>query len=207
MFAVVLLCLLRSAGVDWSYVVSNSMSPSIHVGDCVVINKAAYSLRLPFSSWQPTPWSQPQRGDIVVLHAPDDGERLVKRVIGLPGDRIEIRDNTLVINGELMTIDSLPNGNSAGYGEYRVASERLGERTHDVVLCADRPALRSLAPLVVPGGQYFVLGDNRDESVDSRVFGMVAADQIIGRVIGVTFAFDPTKHFAPIWARCFRRVT
>src|SRR5262245_42476165 len=99
-FAALFVTLLRAAGIDWNYVFSNSMSPSIHVGDCIVVNKLAYDFKLPLTEWRPSSWAEPERGDVVLLHAPDDGEPLVKRVVGLPGDRIEFRNNRLLINGE-----------------------------------------------------------------------------------------------------------
>jgi signal peptidase I len=210
LFAAALVGLLRSAGVDWNYVFSNSMSPSIHVGDCILVNKLAYDVRFPLIGWRHSSWAEPERGDVVLLHAPDDGEPLVKRVVGLPGDRIEFRGNHLLINGEVMPVDSELASETqraaSNDGDYQFTSERLGTKVHKVVFCSDRPSYRSLAPVLVRADQYFVLGDNRDESVDSRSFGLVRRDQIIGRVIGVTLAFNPTKHFAPAWDRCFRRV-
>jgi signal peptidase I len=191
----------RSAAADWNYVFSNSMNPSIQVGDCVLVNKLAYELNLPLTNWRSRPWASPDRGDVVVINAPDDGERLVKRIVGVPGDFIELRDNVLVVNGEPVT-----NGAAGAGGDYRLSSEKLGDRLHAVAFCVDRPARRSFGPIRVRDGQYFVLGDNRDESVDSRSFGLVALDQIVGRVVAVTFAFNPQNHFAPAWGRSFRRV-
>src|SRR6187455_1451415 len=90
---------LRSSLADWNDVPTGSMRPTILEGDRVFINKLAYDLKVPFTTWHIAEWSNPQRGDIVVFFSPHDGKRLVKRVVGLPGDTVELRDNQLVING------------------------------------------------------------------------------------------------------------
>src|SRR6266478_3998787 len=91
---------IRSSLADWNVVPSGSMQPTILVGDRVLVNKLAYDLKVPFTTWHIAEWSNPQRGDIVVFFSPKDGERLVKRVIGLPGDTVESRDDRLIINGQ-----------------------------------------------------------------------------------------------------------
>src|SRR6266516_915120 len=91
---------LRSSLADWNDVPTGSMRPTILEGDRVFVNKLAYDLKVPFTTWHVAEWSHPKRGDIVVFFSPHDGERLVKRVIGLPGDTVELRNNVLVLNGE-----------------------------------------------------------------------------------------------------------
>src|SRR3954451_15453600 len=91
---------LRSSLADWNDVPTGSMKPTILEGDRVFVNKVAYDLKVPFTTWHVAEWSNPRRGDIVVFFSPHDGERLVKRVIGLPGDTIELRNNVLVVNGQ-----------------------------------------------------------------------------------------------------------
>src|SRR6184192_162450 len=90
---------LRSALADWNDVPTGSMKPTIQEGDRVVVNKLAYDLKVPFTMIEVAKWGDPKRGDIVVLFSPEDGTRLVKRVVGVPGDRIELRDNQLLVNG------------------------------------------------------------------------------------------------------------
>lgn len=90
---------LRSAVVDWNWVPTGSMKPTIVEGDLVLVNKLAYDLKIPFTTHHLAAWSNPQRGDIVVCFSPDDGTRLVKRVVGLPGDTLALRHDTLVVNG------------------------------------------------------------------------------------------------------------
>src|SRR5688572_16965835 len=90
---------LRSALADWNDVPTGSMKPTIQIGDRVVVNKLAYDLKVPFTTWQIAKWADPVRGDIVVLFSPADGKRLVKRVVAVPGDRVAMMDNKLYING------------------------------------------------------------------------------------------------------------
>src|SRR3954471_6945676 len=91
---------IRSSLADWNDVPTGSMKPTIQEGDRIFVNKLAYDLKLPFTTWHIAEWSNPKRGDVVIFFSPKDGTRLVKRVIGLPGDVIELRDNTVVINGQ-----------------------------------------------------------------------------------------------------------
>src|SRR5262245_42304274 len=106
---IVVTCSLRSAVADWNYVPSGSMRPTILDGDRIFVNRLAYDLKVPFTTWHIMEWSNPQRGDVVVLCSPEDGILLVKRVIGIPGDVIELRDNQLFVNGEPAQYDSLEN--------------------------------------------------------------------------------------------------
>ena len=95
----VVLFSIRSSLADWNDVPTGSMRPTILEGDRVFVNKLAYDLKVPFTTWHLAQWDNPQRGDIVVFYSPYDGKRLVKRVVGLPGDILELRDNSLIING------------------------------------------------------------------------------------------------------------
>src|ERR1700758_5522191 len=98
---------IRSSLADWNDVPTGSMKPTIVEGDRVYVNKLAYDLKVPFTTWHIAQWSNPQRGDIVVFYSPKDGTRLVKRVIGLPGDTIELRDDQLFINGQAVDYTTL----------------------------------------------------------------------------------------------------
>jgi signal peptidase I len=199
---------LRSSLADWNDVPTGSMRPTILEGDRVFINKLAYDLKVPFTTWHIAEWSNPQRGDIAVFYSPHDGKRLVKRVVGLPGDTIELRNNTLIINGSPVAyqpiaekvLRDLAPADRAG----RVfASEQLPGQTHAVAGYPAAPAMRSFAPIRVPEGQYFMMGDNRDDSFDSRYWGPVDRKQIIGRATAVVISFDKKNYWLPRWQRSF----
>src|SRR5271170_1577209 len=105
---IAVLMAVRSAIADWNDVPTGSMNPTIVQGDRVYVNKLAYDLKVPFTTWHLAQWSNPKRGDIVVFFSPVDGTRLVKRVIGVPGDKIELADDRLLINGRPSEYDPLP---------------------------------------------------------------------------------------------------
>jgi signal peptidase I len=208
--AIMLLALgsLRSAVADWNDVPSGSMKPTILIGDRIFVNKLAYDLKVPFTTWRLTRWGAPQRGDVVVFFSPEDGQRLVKRVIGVPGDRIEMRANRLLINGdpaEYHEATGLAGDEMDMYESMRfqIMSESVGEMTHPVMTTLGVSALGRFEPLVVPAGSYFMMGDNRDNSRDSRVFGFVDGDRIIGKATAVVLSFDHDAYYLPRWGRFF----
>jgi len=207
-----ILCSIRSSLADWNDVPSGSMRPTIIEGDRIWVNKVAYDLKVPFTTWRIAEWSNPQRGDIAVFFSPHDGKRLVKRVIGLPGDTIELRNNQLVINGKSVAyqpiaeelLRDIPESQRAG----RIfASEQLPGRTHPVAGNPTAPAPRSFAPMVVPQGEYFMMGDNRDDSFDSRFYGSVKREKIVGRATAVVLSLDKSHYWLPRWQRSFTSLT
>lgn len=135
---VLIVAAARSSLADWSDVPTRSMTPAIVPGDRIYVNKLAYGLRVPFTTWRVVSWGEPGRGDVVTLLSPRDGTLLVKRIAAAAGDTVEGRE---------------------------------GER--------------------VPPGKFYVLGDNREHSADSRSFGFVDRGQIMGRVSGIIFSLDP----------------
>lgn len=199
---------IRSSLADWNDVPTGSMRPTILEGDRVYVNKVAYDLKVPFTTWHIAEWSNPQRGDIVVFFSPHDGMRLVKRIVGLPGDTIELRDNTLVINGQTVEyraiseelLRDVPPAERTG----RVfATEQLPGQIHAVAGNPAVPAKRSFAATQVPDGHYFMMGDNRDDSFDSRYWGTVERKRIIGRATAVVISFDGPHSWSPRWQRFF----
>jgi signal peptidase I len=198
----------RSTFADWNDVPSGSMKPTILEGDRIFVNKLAYDLKVPFTRWRVVRWASPNRGDIAVLFSPADGKRLVKRVVGLPGDTLAMADDRLYVNGKAAYYRPLPpvrdlDPSVDAYPRV-LAVEDVGGATHPVMLTPTLPAMRNFGPIVVPPGCFFVMGDNRAESGDSRYFGFVERDRIVGRVTAVAASVDPGRHYRPRWHRFFK---
>lgn len=201
---VLVLSAFRSAVADWNDVPSGSMRPTILIGDRIVVDRRAYDVRVPFTTVSLWRYANPQRGDIIVFLSPKDGTRLVKRVVGVPGDRVELRGFALTINGVPVPYQSVPaaDGSRTADAPYVLFSEDLpGHPAHPVR--AFDPALRSDTTQVFPvrPDEYFVLGDNRDESFDSRYWGGVPRKQILGRALRVAFSLDRERHWVPRFDR------
>jgi signal peptidase I len=199
---------LRSSLADWNDVPTGSMKPTILEGDRVFVNKLAYDLKVPFTTCRIAEWSNPQRGDIVVFYSPKDGQRLVKRVIGLPGDTVELAENVLIINGHAteygpVAEQRLNDVAPADRARQIFATEELAGRSHAVAASPSVPAMRTFGPHQVPDGHYFMMGDNRDDSFDSRYFGPVERKRIVGRATGVVISFDKPHYWRPRWDRFF----
>ena len=198
-----LMMVFRSAVADWMYVPSGSMNPTIVEGDRILVDKAAYGLRIPFTTIRLTQGEGPRRGDIAIFPSPEDGTTLVKRVIGLPGDTIEMRDEQLLING--MAASYAPAEAAADVElpaatrlqERRYFTEHLAERPHAIMLLPERSMPRSFGPVTVPEGQYLMLGDSRDNSKDSRFIGFVPRDSIVGRAHRVLYSLDAERWYRP----------
>lgn len=194
----------RSAVADWNDVPTGSMKPTIIEGDRVFVNKLAYDLKVPFTTWRLARWSEPKRGEIVVFFSPRDERRLVKRVIGLPGDWIEMRNRLLFVNGGLVPQEHMDTSaiDAASLDGAIPATENLDGRRHAVLANPRRPSVTSFGPVAVPEGSYLMMGDNRDNSFDSRFFGFVARDRIVGEATGIALSIDWDRHRAR-WERFF----
>jgi signal peptidase I len=188
---VLILTTFRSAVADWNDVPTASMKPSILEGDRIFVNKLAYGLKVPFTTWHVARWNTPRRGEVVVFNSPADGSRLVKRVVGVPGDVVQMIDERLYINGRPLQYEPVD-------GQ---VIESLGGHSHAVQFLPGVPAMRNFGPIRVPAGEYFMLGDNRDNSADSRYFGTVRLDQILGRSSRVVISFDYGRFYLPRWDR------
>ena len=194
-----LMVIFRSGIADWNAVPTGSMKPTIQEGDRIWVNKLAYDVRLPLTSISLYRHADPQRGEIVVFDSHKADKRLVKRVIGLPGDVIELRHNQLILNGKL-----------AEYALQRRTADRLfileavAGYEHRIMLHLQyRNPLDSFGPLRVPAEHYLVLGDNRDNSADSRVYGFVPRDEIIGRATRVIMSLNYDNYYLPRSERFF----
>ena len=202
---VLLITSFRSAVADWNDVPSGSMKPTIFEGDRIVVNKLAYDLKIPFTTRRIMAWDNPLRGDIVVLYSPADGKRLVKRVGGLPGDTVAMTEDCLVVNGiavfQLTDKGLIANADISGTKYWKNATEKFGVTGHAVMVPSGAHCRPAFAPVRVPEDAYFVMGDNRDESFDSRYFGPVSRKQIVGRATHVAASVDPERHYRPRWER------
>jgi signal peptidase I len=203
---------LRAALADWYQVPTGSMRPTIVEGDRIFVSNLAYGLRVPFTTTWLARWHEPQRGDIVTLASPADGQRLVKRVIGLPGDRISMDGNHLCLNGRPVTYEVTQRGVSEKVGgrfeaAAMILTEELPGRPHSVTMVPSVASRRTFPEVVVPQGSYFVMGDNRDQSYDSRFFGFVRDEKICGRASRIVLSFDPDRLFAPRIARVLKPLT
>lgn len=207
-FIVFVIIPIKSSLADWNWVPSGSMNPTILEGDLLYVDKIAYDLRFPLTMHRLAKWSDPKRGDIVICFSPEDETRLVKRIIGEPGDTIEMKDNILFINGEAIKYEKI----DPKFTEYlslkvkessKLAMEDLDGYNHAVMSVPSNPAVRSFGPVTVPHNSYFVLGDNRDCSRDSRYFGFVERELIIGKAKGIIGSLDITDKYQPRFKRFF----
>ncbi|MCG2775692.1 MAG: signal peptidase I [Desulfobacterales bacterium] len=201
----------KSAIADWNDVPTGSMKPTILEGDRIFVNKLAYDLKFPYTTWHLASWDDPKRGDIVVFFSPADGKRLVKRIVGVPGDAIAMLNNQLLINGkaaEYETLDRKIINQIAPHEQlnHLFFGEIIAGQTHPVMITPTRPSFRSFAPVIVPERHYFLMGDNRDNSADSRFFGFVERKQIVGRATAVVISLKPDEYYLPRWERFFQKL-
>jgi signal peptidase I len=211
---------------------SDSMMPTLLDGDFIVVNKWAYGLRLPVLDRKIVSVGEPQRGDVVVFHyPPDPSVNFIKRVVGLPGDAVQVRDDQLIINGQPVPIGEERRYSDGCYQNLRIATEQLGTHRHQTLSCrsseeligpplsscnrkldrsyqCDEAGAGTLADrndtareLRVPAGQYLMIGDNRDNSLDGRFWGFVPEDHLVGRAARIWFNWDLSRSGGPAWGR------
>lgn len=195
-FLLLLGCIVffKSAIADLSSISGASMQPTLLDGDKVWVNKLAYDVKVPFTDLTVAAVADPQRGDIVIIDSSAAEKRLVKRIIGLPGDTVYMQNNAVVINGEPAHYEVVSRD-----ADEVIIVEALPEITHQAQVSqryVDRTA-RTFGPVTVPDDAYFVLGDNRDNSADSRIYSFVPRDEIIGRSSAVVFSLDRSNRFLP----------
>lgn len=200
---ILIVLLLRSFLAEPFRIPSGSMMPTLLIGDFILVNKFSYGLRLPVLNTKFLDVSEPQRGDVVVFRYPENPSiDYIKRVVGLPGDHVAYHDKTLYINGK--PIPKEPLGTYIGFGAGAASTgstlwlEHLDGVDHDILI---RPDVRGPEPdLVVPEGQYFMMGDNRDNSRDSRYFGFVPEQNLVGKAFMIWMSWDGSDK-AVVWDR------
>jgi len=201
-FLVFLLCfgIFRTAIADWNPIPSGSMRPNLLEGDVVFINRLAYNVKVPLTDVVLARTGEPQRGDVVTFSSPNDGTRLIKRLVAVPGDTVEMRNEVLFINGEAARYDAaeaLKETMAAGTVDATRTTEHVQGHERRVQWLPGIAARSSFGPIVVPEGEYLMLGDNRDDSADSRYFGLVPRRLLIGRALGVLVSADVKGNWMP----------
>ncbi len=211
---ILIVLLLRSFLAEPFRIPSGSMMPTLLVGDFILVNKFAYGLRLPVINTRFLEVGDPQRGDVAVFRYPEDPSiDYIKRVVGVPGDHVVYKDKTLYINGEPMPKQPLGTYIGSGAGAASTGShlwmENLTGLEHQVLT---RPSVRDLphgtpipggsihADVVVPEGYYFMMGDNRDNSRDSRYFGFVSEEHLVGKAFMIWMSWDNSEKTV-VWER------
>lgn len=173
--AVVLALFIRTFVVQAFKIPSGSMIPTLLIGDHILVNKFIYGIRLPFTDVVAIPLTQPERGDVIVFRFPkDESKDFIKRVIGIPGDKIEVRDKVLYVNG----IEQ---------------NERYTNQGRDELSLRIMPDRDNFGPVNVPEHAYFVMGDNRDHSLDSRFWGFVDFSKIKGEAFLIYWSWDKER--------------
>lgn len=207
LFPVLLFVLvLRSFIAEPFRIPSSSMMPNLLIGDFILVNKFSYGIRLPVANTKVLPLGEPRRGDVVVFRYPvDPSQDYIKRVVGLPGDVVQVVDNRITVNGE--PADYVPAGVYVGSGRGRdMTGARLldesipGNSGHHAVLVRDDIPLllRRNDRWTVPEGHYFVMGDNRDHSEDSRYWGFVPEENLVGKAFLIWMNWDGGVDFSRI---------
>ncbi|HEY5850325.1 MAG TPA: signal peptidase I, partial [Lysobacter sp.] len=192
--AVVLI--LRSFVAEPFRIPSNSMMPTLLTGDFILVNKFTYGLRLPINNHKFVALGEPARGDVVVFRPPHHPDQdWIKRVVGLPGDRVGYHDNQVTVNGQVLGYVPVGVYQGTGNGTEMTGAEELREdllgREHNVLERTNLPFLdQGEGDWVVPAGHYFVMGDNRDNSEDSRYWGFLPEQNLRGKAFLIWMNFD-----------------
>jgi len=205
---ILLVLLLRSFLVEPFRIPSGSMMPTLLVGDFILVNKYAYGIRLPVLNAKVIELGEPERGDVVVFRYPEDPTiDYIKRVVGLPGDRIAYRNKTLYVNGQPMVQEPLGTYIGTGAGVSSSGAdlrlEHLGNVEHDILVRPNSGGIEG--SVVVPDGHYFMMGDNRDNSKDSRFFGPVPEENLVGKAFMIWMNWDSAAGGVE-WSRIGERI-
>ena len=203
--ALLLFGLFRTAVADWNPIPSGSMRPNLLEGDVVFVNRLAYNVKVPLTDTVLAKTADPQRGDVVTFSSPLDGVRLIKRLVAVPGDVVEMRAKVLVINGQAARYEALDTVlDPAGPGGVLVAThmkETTPQGQREIQWLAGVTAKDNWGPMTIPADQYLMLGDNRDNSADSRYIGLVPRQLLIGRAERILVSADILEKWQPRFER------
>lgn len=183
--------LLRSFLYEPFQIPSGSMIPTLEVGDFILVNKFAYGVRLPVIGSKVIPVDDPERGEVMVFIPPHDSRYFIKRVIGLPGDMILIENNQVYINGEPLDREFVTNQETIQRIMFSLYEEQVGDVTHMVRVAQPATQYGRYFEYRVPEGHYFMMGDNRDNSLDSRAWGPVPEENIVGKAVAIWMHWEP----------------
>lgn len=198
MLFIFLMLASRSSIADWYHVPSGSMLPTIEIGDRIFVDKMAYRLEVPFTDISLMKTGEPERGDIIVFMSKAADQRLVKRVIGIPGDSVSMTNNQLVINGQVISYHSEQ--------DKIIFDEDLLGITHKVQFIPVPSKRDSFDNVNIPEGYLLVMGDNRNNSVDSRYYGLVPMHEIQGKATNVLYSLDSEEYYIPKSNRFFKKL-
>lgn len=194
-FPILLVLTVRWALIEPFIIPSGSMIPTLLVNDHILVSKYSFGLKVPFTNHWLIRWAQPQRGDVLVFRYPPNPDVFyIKRLIGLPGDEIVLNDGRIKINGEPLKLEPTQIADASPNHHY--FNETIGSKQHVVRFVTMLSDMEN--KIVVPGGSYFFMGDNRDESSDSREWGFVDEKLLIGKAVFIWLSCDemlPTMRF------------
>lgn len=207
LIAAIVALFIRQFVVEAFKIPSGSMIPTLTIGDHLLVNKFVYGPRIPFTDIRLFTWKDPQRGEIIVFKFPEDeSKNFIKRTVGLPGDKIEIKKGMLFINDRQVPTVALgasngtnPPSSSAYYDKPRLLEEQLGTVKHSIQYLRDQSGY-DFGPRLVPADSVFVMGDNRDNSQDSRFWGFVKYEKILGRALIIYWSWDGSDRWVR-WER------
>jgi len=207
-FIAFLLCfaLFRTAVADWNPIPSGSMRPNLLEGDVVLVNRLAFDVKLPLSDVIVAPLAEPRRGDIVTFSSPRDGTRLIKRIIALPGDVVEMRNELLFVNGQSASYSEVDFVTEPDNLTAMRTTELAGKTQRRIQWLEGVEAKDSFGPVRVPADHFLMLGDNRDNSADSRYFGFVPRHLLIGRAERILVSADILGNWLPRFDRFGQRL-
>jgi len=197
LIAAIVALFIRQFVVEAFKIPSGSMIPTLTIGDHLLVNKFIYGPRIPFTDTRIFSWKEPKRGEVIVFKYPENEDKnFIKRVVGLPGDKIELKNGILLINDQPVKLqETAASGEDNQNAEFpygfkaRLYKEQLGTITHDMQYLHEQSGT-NFGPILVPKESVFVMGDNRDNSQDSRVWGFVKFNKILGRAFIIYWSWN-----------------